>query len=360
MDQKTTLTDVVRLVYKRRKPIAIATAVVTFITIIVMLLMPDYFKATTIFYAASPDLSKPYPIGDNSVQKKYYGDKNDIDRLLTIANSNNIKDYLIDEFDLYTHYNIDSTKKFSKFQLRKKLAKLYNVKKNDKDAIELSVEDTDKSLAAKMANGAREKIKMEIHNLIKKIQKSEIEKYNLKIKEKNRKLKMLNDSIENIKTKFEIYDPTTQSENLTEQLTTTQSQLSFLKSKLKIISKDSHVKRDSVSLVKANIAGNESKLQELNSRIKTFNKGSLILNPLEKQKRQYINQLSLDNEKLNQLNAIYNSDFKVLHIVEKAEVPLRKFRPKRSLYVIGAFLLSLFFSILIILILEEGKKIKWD
>ncbi|HEB62131.1 MAG TPA: hypothetical protein ENI82_03165 [Bacteroidetes bacterium] len=360
MDQKTTLMDVVKLIYKRRKQIIIATSIVTILTIIIMLMMPDYFKATTVFYAASPDLSKPDPLGNTSVQKKYYGDKKDIDRLLTIANSNNIKDYLINKFDLYDHYDIDSTKKYSKFKIRKKLDNLFEVKKNDKDAIELSIEDKDKNLAAVMSNDAREKIKTDIHNIVKNIQRSEIEKYSLKIKDKNQKLKILNDSIELIKTKYSIYDPATQNETLTEQLTSTKGKLRFLKSKLDVVIKDRYVKRDSISLLKANIAGNESKLLELDSLIKIFNKGSSMLSPLVNQKSQFIEQMSLDNEKLNQLNAIYNSDFKVLHVVEKAEVPLRKYRPKRSLYVIGAFLLSLFFSILIILIMEESKKIKWD
>lgn len=360
MDQKTTLIDVVKLIYKRRKLIIIATSIVTILTIIIMLMMPDYFKATTVFYAASPDLSKPDPLGNTTTQKKYYGDKKDIDRLLTIANSNNIKDYLIGKFDLYRHYDIDSTQKYGKFKIRKRLSNLFEVKKNDKDAIELSIEDKDKELVATIANDAREKIKTDVHNLIKKIQKSEIEKYNLKISDKNKKLKILNDSIELIKTKYSVYEPETQSETLTEALTTTKSKLSFLKSKLKAVAKDRYVKRDSISLLKANIAGNESKLQELDSLMKVFNKGASMLSPLQNQKKQFINQMSLDNEKLNQLNAIYNSDFKVLHVVEKAEVPLRKFRPKRSLYVIGAFLLSLFFSILIVLIMEESKKIKWD
>ncbi|HHH55268.1 MAG TPA: hypothetical protein ENK91_16535 [Bacteroidetes bacterium] len=360
MDQKTTLIDIIKLIYKRRKQILIATSVVTFLTIVIMLMMPDYFKSTTVFYAASPDLSKPDLLGTNDVQKRYYGDKKDIDRILTIANSNNIKDYLIDKYDLYEHYDIDSTKKYAKFKLRKKFSSLYKVMKNERDAIELSVEDKDKVIAAKIANEAREKVKSEVHRLIKSIQKSEIEKYRLKIKDKNIELKRLNDSIQNIKNKYSIFDPDIQGESLTQQLTDTKSKLSFLKSKLKVWRKDRYVKRDSISLLTANIAGNEAKLMELDSLIKLFDRGSLLLTPIVNQKNQLIKQLSLDNEKENQLSAIYNSDFKVVHLVEKAEVPLRKYRPKRSLYVIAAFLLSLFFSILVVLIMEESKAIKFD
>lgn len=359
MDQKTTLVDVIKLIYKRRKQIIIATIAVSLLTAIVMLLMPNYFKATSTFYAASPDLSKPDPIGNSLDEKKYYGDKNDIDRMLTIGNSNNIKDYLIDEFDLFNHYEIDSTEKFSKFKLRKKLDKLFKVKKNEKDAIELTVEDKDKIIAANMANSAREKIKTEVHNLIKRTQKTQIDGYNKKITSKTTELNKLLDSIGSLKNKYSIYDIETQGEGLGQQVTQTKSNLSFQKSKLKEVLKDRFAKRDSINQLKANIAGNKSKLKVLDSIAKVFNKGSLTIALLATQKRQFSNQLSLDKEKLNQLNSIYNSDFTVLHIVEKAEVPLRKFRPKRSIYVIGAFLLTLFFSVMIVLILEEGKKVNW-
>ena len=204
------------------------------------------------------------------------------------------------------------------------------------------------------------KVTFEVHQLIKQTQKTQIEKYISKINTKNSDLNILMDSIRYLKDKYSIFDIETQGEALAEQVTTTKSQLTFMQSKLGVVVKDRNVRRDSISMLKANIAGNKSKLILLDSLAKIFNKGSLSISLLTQQKRQFSNQLALDKEKLNQLKAIYNSDFTVMHIVEKAEVPLRKFRPKRSLYVIGAFLLTLFFSILILLIMEESKKIKWN
>ena len=64
MDKKMTLVDVIKLINKQKRLIIIATLVVSILTAMVMLLMPNYFKATTMFYAASPDLSKPDPIGN--------------------------------------------------------------------------------------------------------------------------------------------------------------------------------------------------------------------------------------------------------------------------------------------------------
>jgi len=360
MDQKMTLVDIIKLIYKRRKMILIATLSVSAITAIIMLFMPNYYKATTTFYAASPDLVKPDPIGNSLTRKKYYGSNDDIDRILTVANSAIIRQKLIKKFDLYTHYDIDSTKKLSEFKINKKLSKLFIVKKNERDAIELSIEDKDQKLVSQMANTARELIKTEISNIVKSIQKSQIESYHKSVESKNKQLATLIDSIRNLKNKYSIFDIETQGESLASDITQAKGNLAFLQSKLKILQSSRGIPRDSISMIKANIAGNKTKLEDLDSLAKVFNSASMQVSMLVKQKNQLAAQLAVDNVKMNQLNSLYGSDNKVMHIVERAKTPLRKFRPKRSLYVIGAFILTLLFSILMVVIIEENKKINWN
>ena len=103
-------------------------------------------------------LAKPLPTGDEGVNRNYYGDGKDLDRLLSISHSTGLIDYLIKEFDLYEHYKIDSTSSRGPTQMMVKFRKLYKPIKSKYDAIELSVEDTDNVLASNMANAAREKI----------------------------------------------------------------------------------------------------------------------------------------------------------------------------------------------------------
>ncbi len=360
MDQKTTLVDIIKLIYKRRKKILIATFFVSIITAIVMLMMPNYYKAITTFYAASTDLIKPDPIGGSTIQKKYYGNKDDIDRVLTVANSGVIKKKLVDKFNLYTHYDIDSTEELSEFKINKKLSKLFVVKKNERDAIELSIEDTDKMLVANIANSARDMIKDELSGIVKAIQKSQMDSYSKKVESKNKRLKILIDSIRNVKNKYSIFDIETQGESLAQEITQTKGNLAFMQSKLRLIKNIRGIKRDSVNLLRANIAGNISKLHDLDSLALVFNSASMNVGMLVNQKNQLAKQLAIDNVKLNQLKSMLDADPKVLHIVEQAKVPLRKFRPKRSLYVLGAFILTLLFSILLVVVIEENKKIDWN
>ncbi len=360
MDTNITLVEIVKLILKNKKKIIISTLVVTLITTIVALLMPNYYRATTVFYAASPDLAMPDPIGSNIEKKELYGDKTDINRILTVANSYVVFDSLIKKFNLYEHYKIDSTGKYAKFEINKKLGKLYTIKKNERDAIELSIEDKDKLVATNMSNFAREKINDEIEKLIKHSHKQQIEKYRQKSKSNSKKMQVLLDTINYLKNHYGIYDIKTQGEALSEQLTKIKSQLAFQKAKLSVYKKSGVARRDSISLLKANIEGNESQIAKLNSFANNFNTISQSLYVLLEKKESLTEQMNLDYEKLNNLISINASKFPIMHVVEKAKVPLRKFRPKRALYVIAAFVLSFLFSISMIILIEENKKIKWN
>ncbi len=359
METNTTLVEIVKLIIKNKKKIIISTLAVTLVTTVVMLFVPNYYRATTIFYAASPDLAMPDPAGLNVEKKKLYGDKTDIDRILTVANSSIIFDSLIHKFSLYKHYKIDSTSKNAKFKINKRVAKLYTIKKNERDAIELSVEDKDKLMAKNMSNFAREKINEEIEKLIKHSHKQQIEKYKQKTKSNSEKIQVLLDTIGALKNNYAIYDIKTQGEALSQQLTKSKSELSFQKAKLSAYEKSRGARRDSIAFLKANIEGNQSRIAKLESLASDFNHISQHLYVLLDQKESLAEQLNLDYEKLNNLMSVNASKFPVMHIVEEAQVPLRKFRPQRSLYVIGAFVLSFLFSILMIILLEENKKIDW-
>ncbi|MDX1942357.1 MAG: Wzz/FepE/Etk N-terminal domain-containing protein, partial [Saprospiraceae bacterium] len=159
MEQKDHLLGVVQTLWKWRRPILIVTLSAVIGTAIISLFLPNYFKATTIFLAASPDMAKPELLfGQGNLYRNEYGNANDVDRLLTIAESSELVVFLVDSFKLYDHYKIDRENPRAPFKVQEKFFSLYKIEKTKRDAIELSVEDKDRLLAPRIANAAREKI----------------------------------------------------------------------------------------------------------------------------------------------------------------------------------------------------------
>ncbi|MCB0628404.1 MAG: hypothetical protein KDD15_01690, partial [Lewinella sp.] len=107
-NNKDNLLDVLRTIFRWKKAILYLCLAAGIVAAIVVLVVPVYYQASTVFFVASPDQSTPELIFGNSLSEpELYGDESDIDRLLTIAEGNELVEFLIDSFQLYEHYDID-------------------------------------------------------------------------------------------------------------------------------------------------------------------------------------------------------------------------------------------------------------
>lgn len=358
MKQNDHLIEIIRLLYKKRKYILWTCTIATAIAIICSLLLPNYYQSSTTFYAASPDLAQPTPVGGLERKQEYYGSDTDLDRLFSLANSNQVSNYLIDKYNLYDHYEINRDDKKAAFKIKENFSKLFNTKKTKYDALELSIEDKDPVLATEMTNDARNYLDQLAQTIIKKSQLQLIDKYKENIESKNNALLSLNDSLSNIRVKYGVYNTVSQSEILTGLLANTSSSLSGYKAKYDIFKHDP-VYRDSLTVIKARISGTEQQLSSIEKQLKLFNEGLAKVVNLEIEQREFVGQLAYDKERYKQLVAAHSSPFKALLVIEEASVPVVKSRPKRSLYVIGAAILSLVIASLTILLLHSLKDVSW-
>ena len=131
IDYSLSLLSVVATLFRYRKKILGITIISGVVTLVLAFaFLPNYYQSTTIFFPASPDLFKPEQVGNDGQREiDYFGKEEDVDRTLTIANSNEVYDFLIKQFQLYKHYEIDTTHQLASFKVREALSKLYEVKK---------------------------------------------------------------------------------------------------------------------------------------------------------------------------------------------------------------------------------------
>jgi uncharacterized protein involved in exopolysaccharide biosynthesis len=354
MSQEESLLDIVSIVYRNRKKIIYTALIAGVLSAIVSLMMPNYYKSTTLFYPASTDMADPLPVGTLSDDRYYYGTDMDLDRLLSIANSSEMYEYLINKFNLYEHYDINPDSKTGPSKVRKKIAKLYNVQKSKFDAIELSVEDQDREMASNMANEARNKIDELAQGLIKNTQNNLLQSVKSNVVVKELGLTVLTDSLTALRNRYSIYNPYSQGETFGELVTLTESKQINTAAKL-----EAFQSRDSIRKYKVVLAGIQKELIALKEKALKFNKGYGLVLRLEDERNKYNEQLSFDKERLKQLNATYNAPFAAIHLIQKAEVPLLKSRPKRSILVIGITAMAGILSMLWVLLLNQFKVKDW-
>ena len=363
MENKDNLIGVIATIFKWKKEIIRVTLVTTLGTALISFLMLDnYYKSTSTFYVASPDIFKPEQVfGTSTKDMEFYGNSNDLDRVLTISESGELFDFLIKKFDLYRHYDIDSTQEKAPFKVREKLEKLYNVTKTKYDAIEISVEDTDKKLAASIVNSAREKIDEISQRLIRQSQENLIKAYEQSSVEKEKALLSLNDTLIRLRQNYGVIDPDKQTEAVTKTAVESESNFARSKAKLDVLKRSTTtIPSDTMAILEATVKGYEEEVKVNNNMLKKYNEGFNSVSALKEYYEAERDQFSKDKQRALQLRIAYNTRISALILVESGQVPIVKSRPHRSIIILSAALISLIFSVIIALLLDNYRNVNWQ
>ncbi len=362
MENRDNLVSVIAALVRWKKSIfwvvglaVLGSAVISFT------LLPNYYKSTTVFDVASTDLFKPEQMFGNSTKDiEYFGNDDDRDRVLSMAQSNEMQQFLIKKFDLYRHYDIDSTKSKAQLKVTEKLLQLFTVSKNKYDKIEMTVEDTDKNFAMNMANAARDQLDIITQRFIRSSQAKLIEAYRTSALEKDKALREISQSLNAVRQSSGVIDPEQQTEGVTNTAVEAEANYFRSKAKLEAMKKMSHISRDTIELLSATVKGYEEEFKRTQEMIKKYNAGFNDVSALKQYYEFERNQQGRDKLRLTQLIIAYNTQISALHVTEPATLPLDKSRPKRSLILLATAIISLIFSILGVLLLENYRQIDWS
>ena len=119
----------------------------------VALMLDEYYESTVVMFATSQ-----HSIGEQFFEENKkndllaYGETEDAERLLQILNSHRIRNQIIEKYDLYTHYGIDSSESGSKAAMGLTYNNNVSANLTRFGSIEIRVLDTDPVMAQNMAN----------------------------------------------------------------------------------------------------------------------------------------------------------------------------------------------------------------
>lgn len=310
--------------FKKFKPIAIITVIAFVASIVISLLMPVYYKATATVFPTRSNSVDFQGTARNSVVE--FGDEADAERLLQVLISPEIRDSLTFKYDLYKHYDIDSTES----QARAKFQKAYegNVQFNRTryNSITIDVYDQDPQIAADMANDIVRLVDTVMNRMIRERSmapmwavQGEVELIKTEMGDYSDKLKTLSDSgVVNAETRSRLYS-------------------------------------DYLAALKA---GKNELAKEIKQKIDASQKyGSdydIYSNLSEFFSLRYSNILDV-NDQAHQY-AHTNIQQTIRHSM--AEVPDKKAKPKRAIIVIVATFATFLLSIFVLLAIERIKEIR--
>lgn len=151
-------TNLVVLMYKWRKQLIIFPAIGGILAIIFSMpyfIKPLFESSVIVFPSTTNSVSKalmPQQNGYADEDILEFGDEQEAEQLLQILNSDEIRNKIIDKFDLLSHYDIPPDAIYKKTSLYKMYGSMISFRRTEFMSVEIKVLDTDPDTAALIAN----------------------------------------------------------------------------------------------------------------------------------------------------------------------------------------------------------------
>lgn len=350
---------VLRTLWRWRRPIIITTLATALIAVIVSLLLPVRYTGYTAFVAISPEqLSIENTFGTGMGRVQFYGTGDDIDRLLSIAESNELVNFMVDSFDLYTVYDIDPNTLKGPVRVSEEFLSNYEVSRNPRDVIELTVEDSDPQRAAAMATAARRRTDDLNLQLIRSTQRRSASGLENDVRESEARLNEINRQLAALRETSGVYNTETQSEALGVASSSLDRQLATTEARLAAFRQTG--RRDSIQQLGVDLLGLRSMRTSLDTALTKLNASIGQIENLEEERLQANEALSESRIRLKQYRSILEGEGRTLEVIEEAAVPLVKSSPVRWLIVVVTTLVVFVFSVVGVLLLDSGRRYDWN
>jgi len=310
MDKEFNLVAAVRIILKWKTPILILVIVSGIVAgLFSVFVMDEYFLSSSTFYPTNQNINDRSQIFNtqSGAGVEYFGNKSDVNRVLTIANSEPLMNYIIDSFKLVSHYKIDTTAKYWKTKVKKKFDKNYEAIKTEHDAVQVSIFDTDPKLAAAMTNAVVDKVDYLNQYFISTSRQKLYDQLATQIVDQQKNVNAYVDSLSALATTY----------------------------KIKVSSASGTVV----------VEGND---------VRAVQQYKALLSMVENAERELNNRINIKE----QMQVALKTSGSSLYIVESAEPADRREKPVRSLVVIITMLLTGFISVIGVLLIEQIKDLK--
>ncbi len=197
--------------------VKLMVATLVLATITSLLITPKYRAETIVFPTSTNSISKSLlsDVTDRKQDLMQFGEDEDVDQLLQVLESEELKERLVKNFNLFAHYDIDTTSTTKNTELAAQLKQNIQFKRTEFTSVKIIVIDKDPMLAANMANAITflyDTIKHTIQN--QRAEQAYVIMLN-QFNEGNREIKLEEDSLRKLR-QMGINDYESQSERLNE------------------------------------------------------------------------------------------------------------------------------------------------
>jgi capsular polysaccharide biosynthesis protein len=147
--------NLILYLWKRKIPLILITLGAAVISTLISFTITPKFRSSVVLFPASES-----PVSKSLLQTNFqdrigilgFGDEDQLERILQVLHSDNIRDHVIDAYNLMEHYEIDPESAFPLTKLFGEYSSNIKFKRTEFNSIVIEVMDKDPQMAADIAN----------------------------------------------------------------------------------------------------------------------------------------------------------------------------------------------------------------
>ncbi len=321
--------NIIMFAWKWRKPLLIVSFTAAFVAIIFSapyFIKPRFKSTVVVFPSTTYSVSKallPQTSATKAQDVLEFGEEQQADQLLQILKSDEIRQRIIDKYDLMNHYDIKESHPYRVTQLHKKYEKNISFRRTEFMSVEIKVLDTSPDTAAAIAN--------EIARLLDEV-KGRIQR--------ERALKSLN-IVEN------------EYNQMRQELTEMENKLTELRYKgVHDYERQAGALTEQLGRSIIQTGAKSEKTREIQNKLDTLARYGGLYVSMRDEASLLQEEFVKVKTKLAQARVDVNEQLPTVFTVNNAFAAERKTYPKRSLIVAVSFFSALVFTLIVIIVVE--------
>lgn len=340
-----------RAIFNRWKYLlALAGGLALIISALIAFSLPDIYSSVAIFLPTSLQSADPDRLADvvegpmkNAPRLELSTNPADLDRVLSIGQSLPVAQLMIRKFDLYRHYKTGQPgSDAAETKTLREFASNLSIIHNERDAIELTFQDEDKQLAARIANAMVATIDSINQQLTLVNRRSVLELYRQSSASLGRTYEQSRQALIRARRRYGVFGIKEQGRYLAKAIIETEKELRIAENGGP--GNATALRRALRGLTSAD-GGNVINLEGWTAGSDSVTLASERLTDLQ---TRFIAARGAYEQAETSLRSRVSS----LYLVQKAQPATRASKPLRSLIVVGSVLLTLAISVVVILLLE--------
>lgn len=328
-DNKITFnaSDVLLLIKRKWKHLLIVCSVALIASLIISYCVPERYKSTVVLYPAnSTSVSQTLATDENTERGLLqFGEKEEVEQMMQMLQSNDIRNRIIEKYNLIEHYRIDPDTKYLYTKLYDKYEDNVKISRTEYTSVKVEVLDESPDTAAMIANDISQLLDTVYARMQRDRAFRAVKIVENAMLEQEALVKNISDSLEKL-GQLGVIEVKSQTEMYSEQY----------------------------AIALAN--GNTSKVNELKSKLDTLAKYGGAHTMLTAQLKEEVQILTLRRNKFNQAKIELEQDLPNAFIVNKAEKAEKKTYPIRWLIVLSSVLSVFLLALMVLAIIEPLKK----